>query len=133
MCNLASALADLKSEVLAGQTAAEAAAEIATEYGVNPVLLVRKFTESYRSEDALRATAQATNPVVMVAEKTARKITELCARYQVAENYVKRITYRGDTFRVICKRANTLVMVRERDGWHCNLNARAPYTMIAPH
>jgi hypothetical protein len=100
--SLASALSDLRAEVVNGAAAADVVAEIAAEYGLNPVLLSRKFAESYRSEDALRATAQATDATVCTADRVARTVAGICKRYAVPLDATKVRSWRGKPYTYIC-------------------------------
>jgi hypothetical protein len=123
MTNLANALSDLRTEVLAGAALASVAGEIAAEYGVHPALLARKFAESYRSEDALRATATATSAPVAFEDRTAREVERVCKMYRVSVENCRQVTRNGDKFTVIGQRGSRIVAVRHKDGWHCEWRA----------
>jgi hypothetical protein len=94
---LASALADLRTEVLTGADPADLVEEIAAAYGVKPALLTRKFKESYRSAEALRATFAETDQDA----RTERQIKRACERYGVLRKDVFEILAGGVRFSVI--------------------------------
>lgn len=117
---LTQALSELKAEVLNGAAVADVVAEIAADNGVHPALLARKFAESYTSEEAVRATAAATDPEKNLATRITRKVAEVCKYYGVPVDAVKQVQWRGKTYTAICRdrnaRVRQVVAVSHEDG-----------------
>lgn len=125
MGNLKNALFDLKAEVVAGKSVDEIVASIAADYSLNPALLRRKFVESYRSEEAVRATVQATSVATAVEQHTQKMADE----YKVPVEAMRVVSYNGQKYNVICRDGNILKMVRQSDGWRCQINAHKAHGM----
>lgn len=112
---LADALSDLRGEVLAGKTAADVVDSVAADYSLNPKLVMRKFLESYGSEDALRATAAATKPKAK-ADELQDKIAKACARYRVPNDEgVKLVTFEGKRYSAVCRSGSKVIGVSHDD------------------
>ena len=58
---------------------------------MNPKLLERKFFESYKSEEALRATIRETDPNKVWAKKLKDEVARVCALYGIGTEGVKTI------------------------------------------
>lgn len=126
MTNLADALADLKAEVLNGMAADDVYNDIASEYSINPALLIRKFRESYVTDAAVKAVAVVTDPRAHLVKKINDAIDVQCKRYNVDRGNVHEMTIRGIRYTIICRltnvRVRNLVGVSHQDGLCYRLN-----------
>lgn len=80
--SLATAVQALKSEILSGVTAAEALAFIAEEEGLNPILLERKFSESYGRSPAEYSAAPPA-PLPTSTDLAAAEVQRWAAEYRM--------------------------------------------------
>lgn len=80
--NVAQAVQALKAEILAGVDAAEAVQFVAEDEGMNPALLIRKFTESYGKAPA-DFSAAPTAPLPTSTDKAKAAAEAWAARYSI--------------------------------------------------
>lgn len=85
MANLTQALTDLRDEIVNGEEIDDIIVEIAEDYGVNPILLQRKFEESYTSVESVRATARAIDERTYKTREKTRAETYVFTREDRAE------------------------------------------------
>jgi hypothetical protein len=98
---LTDAMMDLKREVVAGNSAEEVAASVAADYGVNAALLLRKFRDSYKTDDGLRATVAGTTEAAVMPGKVQRELERVCRHYQVSPDGCRETTWRGKRYSVV--------------------------------
>lgn len=117
---LAQAIDDLKEAHLAGGPVA--VEEIAADYGVNPVLLARKFAESYPNGVARLTSAQ--DALAAKIEKNVERVAKL---YGVDPQRAKEMEIRGVRYKVLCRdaraRVRPYVAIRLTDGQAVRLEA----------
>ncbi len=98
---LGDAIADLKGEVLKGETAEAAVAQVAADYGLNPALLLRKFRESFPTDEGIRATQAVLCDGLT--NSLAARVAKDCKRYGVPVEATRVVTIGGRKFTVICR------------------------------
>ena len=82
MTDLTDAIADLKNEAVRGNAITdELIAEVAADYSLNPVLLARKFAESYPHPELLANSAAAADPKAALEREIAAARESLNRQY----------------------------------------------------
>lgn len=136
MSNLSEALQEIKAEVLQGADFEAVLPEIAEEYALNPILVRRKFEESFGTVEAVAKNAAAMDIEVVMTRKVQLAIEVAKKSYRVPADYPCTDYMVGDKrYTLICRVAgakkNLYVAVCHENARRYRLNKYNEFQKVA--